>query len=56
MDIIKGKEEAGLAWIAANYLHGTFAPHQDSKATLISNDQELRSALMRRGLVISREP
>ena len=24
VDIIKGKEEAGLAWIAANYLHGTF--------------------------------
>jgi len=24
-DIIKGKEEGGLAWVAANYLHGTFA-------------------------------
>ncbi|CAJ1428114.1 unnamed protein product [Effrenium voratum] len=24
VDIIKGKEEAGLAWIAANYLQGTF--------------------------------
>jgi len=24
-DIIKGKEEAGLAWMAANYLRGTFA-------------------------------
>jgi len=23
-DIIKGKEEAGLAWVAANYLRGTF--------------------------------
>lgn len=24
VDIIKGKEEAGLAWVAANYLRGTF--------------------------------
>jgi len=30
VDIIKGKEEAGLAWIAANYLHGTFAFDKES--------------------------
>jgi len=30
VDIIKGKEEAGLAWIAANYLHGTFAFGKES--------------------------
>ncbi|CAK9044494.1 Probable apyrase 5 (AtAPY5) (ATP-diphosphatase) (ATP-diphosphohydrolase) (Adenosine diphosphatase) (ADPase) (NTPDase) (Nucleoside triphosphate diphosphohydrolase 5) [Durusdinium trenchii] len=34
-DIIKGsKEEAGLAWIAANYLHGTFGEESSSSPSL----------------------
>lgn len=30
----QGKEEAGLAWIAANYLHGTFGEESSSSPSL----------------------
>jgi Golgi nucleoside diphosphatase len=37
-DIIKGKEEAGLAWVAANYLQGSFeVPSAAAKALLPSS-------------------
>lgn len=35
VDIIKGKEEAGLAWVAANYLQGTFAGPSTSPSNSI---------------------
>eukprot|EP00930_Biecheleria_cincta_P027936 TRINITY_DN19517_c0_g1_i2.p1 TRINITY_DN19517_c0_g1~~TRINITY_DN19517_c0_g1_i2.p1 ORF type:complete len:398 (+),score=72.42 TRINITY_DN19517_c0_g1_i2:53-1246(+) len=35
VDIIKGKEEAGLAWVAANYLQGTFAGPSPSPSNTI---------------------
>eukprot|EP00929_Paragymnodinium_shiwhaense_P089491 TRINITY_DN49631_c0_g1_i1.p1 TRINITY_DN49631_c0_g1~~TRINITY_DN49631_c0_g1_i1.p1 ORF type:complete len:496 (+),score=55.18 TRINITY_DN49631_c0_g1_i1:158-1645(+) len=34
-DIIKGKEEAGLAWVAANYLEGTFHPMLAGKSSSV---------------------
>merc|ERR1711964_581223 len=33
-DIIKGKEEAGLAWVAANYLQGNFVAPSSSASSL----------------------
>lgn len=34
VDVIRGKEEAGLAWVAANFLTGTFFPQEQRSSTI----------------------